>query len=108
MAMAEIPPGVHLPAPQREQGQQVFPRLALLGSQGSTGEQGLVRESREEKRGKAGMGLCFLRAQAAPIPSQGVLEMVSHSESNNPMPHPVPGAILWVAGSLPQGHRQQL
>ena len=33
IAVAEILPGVPLPAPQREQGQQVFPRLPLWSSQ---------------------------------------------------------------------------
>ena len=33
MAVAEILPAVRLPAPQREQGQQVFPRLPLWSSQ---------------------------------------------------------------------------
>lgn len=33
MAVVEILPGVHLPAPQRVQGQQVFPRLALWCSE---------------------------------------------------------------------------
>ena len=32
-AAAEILPGVHLPAPRREQSQQEFPRLALWGSE---------------------------------------------------------------------------
>ena len=47
MAVAEIPPGVHLPAPSREQGKQVLPRLALWGSQ---------RRGAQEKKDTGGKG----------------------------------------------------
>ena len=39
MAVAEIPPGLHLPAPETEQGQQLCPRLALWGSQPTGAQQ---------------------------------------------------------------------
>ena len=49
MATVEILPGVHLPAPQREQRQKVFSRLALWGltARGGTRDQGRKRSSRE-------------------------------------------------------------
>lgn len=33
VAMVEMPPGIHVPGPQREQGQQVVPRLVVWCSE---------------------------------------------------------------------------
>ena len=109
MAVAETQPGVHLPAPQKEQGQQVLPRLALWGSEprGAQDKQ-QTGGKRESGRRKGRHGACLVRAQAGRVLLPEVLGWPSPSESKNPVLHPQSGPTLWVPGGLPQGCHQQL
>jgi len=52
MAVAEILPGVHLPAPQMKQGQQVFSRMPLWGS----GPRGAQEKKDIGGKGESGKG----------------------------------------------------
>lgn len=58
MVVPEMLPSVHLPAPQRVQGQQVFPRLALWcsqprGAQENTETGGKGDSARGERQARA-------------------------------------------------------
>ena len=111
MAVTEILPDVHLPAPQKGNGQQVFHRLALEASQ----PRGAQENEDTGGKGDSGRGERQAWAMLPESPScahpsaKGCrLQLLSPSGSNYTMIYPLSGTIWRVHGDLSQGHSQQL
>ena len=85
--------------------------LGWLCGAHSPGEHKRTRRQEGKERaeeGKGRQGLCFLRAEAGPVLLQGVLGLLSLSESNKPMLRPQCGSVSWVPGGLAQRHHHQI